>query len=122
MVRHAAHETSPQHAVHHPVVVAVAEEHHVPDGNHIPMFRLQNGRALADGPKCQNADLRLVDDGRTHDVSKGPHIAHRVGSSGNVVGGQLARARPSGEVVHLTRQSLEIVLVRVLDHRHNQIA
>ena len=79
IVPYPAHKTAPQLTVHHTVIIAVGKEHHVPDGDHVPLFRFDHCRLLADRPQGQNAYLWLVNDGGPKDISKRAHIGYRVG-------------------------------------------
>ena len=104
------------------MVVAVAEEHHVANANHITLWCFNHGGFLANGAQCENTNLRLVDDGRAHDIAEGANVRHGVRSARGVVWLQLSCARTVREVVDPGGQSDQTQLVGIVNDRNNQIS
>ena len=67
------------------MIVAVRKEHHLSDSDHVPVGGFDHRCLLSNGAQSQNAHLRLIDDGRTEDIAKGPDVRNRVGSSTDFV-------------------------------------
>ena len=92
------------------------------DANHVPFRRLDDCWLLANGTQGEDANLRLIDDGRAHDVAEGADVGHGVCSASGIIRLELSISCSVSEVVDPRSQTDQTQLVRVVNDRHDQIA
>jgi hypothetical protein len=103
------------------VVVGEREVHHRPDRDRLPHLGVgDDDRALHDGTRAQDGDLRLVDDRRVEQRAAAAGVRQGERATGEFVRADLARARAVGEIGDLAGQSGEVEIARVVDDRYEQ--
>ena len=100
------------------MVVAERQVRHRPDRDRV----VDDDRPLLDRADAENRDLRLVDDRHPELRAELPGVGDGERAAVHFFGLELLRARAIGDVGDRAAQAEQVLLVGVLDDRHDQAA
>src|SRR5690625_4610163 len=94
-----SHEGSAMCSVNNPVIIAHGQVHSVANSNHIPILCLHHYRPFFNNTGTKNGDLRLVDNGGSHQISDTAVVGYCDGASHQDVGVEVFLTGFGGEII-----------------------